>query len=397
MINSVMMLLGKLLSSLINIYFFFLGLLTLLSIIIFKSSQLITIIFLVSIFLFLLSLKTSKRFFLGFKISLLSIFLMLILIEIVLHFGIFNFENNNNIKYEDNLDFSNKKFVNESDLGFSPNPGKYNQIVKINNEIICNAEINITEDRLRNTIFGNDKNSFDNVNINFFGGSYVFGHCLNDEDTIPSLLNTLDKKYNSVNYGFQGYGIHQALYILRNDKRSNSQDINILITAPWHNWRSLCLPDFTIGSPRYKFYKKLNLIKNEGKCRDTFDIFPNILKRLFWAVTYRSKFYSLAQNAMYNFNKNNFELYLEIIKEINRLSIKRNERFIVGFINSNVQELNYFEILNQLNIEHIDLTLADYEQNRDIALVIHNNDKHPSSKANYLKANLIHNYLNNLN
>ena len=100
---------------------------------------------------------------------------------------------------------------------------------------------------------------------------------------------------------------------------------------------------------------------------------------------------------MYNFNKNNFELYLEIIKEINRLSIKRNERFIVGFINSNVQELKYFEILKRLNIEHIDLTLTDYEQNRDIALIINKYDKHPSSKANYLKSNLIHNYLNNLN
>ena len=49
----------------------------------------------------------------------------------------------------------------------------------------------------------------------FFGGSFTFGHGLNDHETMPYLVGlSLDGKYRIHNFGVSGYGPHQMLSAL---------------------------------------------------------------------------------------------------------------------------------------------------------------------------------------
>ena len=47
--------------------------------------------------------------------------------------------------------------------------------------------------------------------LNFFGGSFAFGFGLNDNETMPYLLQKYLKNWKIENYGINGYGVHQML------------------------------------------------------------------------------------------------------------------------------------------------------------------------------------------
>ena len=55
----------------------------------------------------------------------------------------------------------------------------------------------------------------------FFGGSFVFGEGVNDDQTLPYHLGRLAPTYRPYNYGFSGYGPQQMLAVLQSDQLDN--------------------------------------------------------------------------------------------------------------------------------------------------------------------------------
>lgn len=90
---------------------------------------------------------------------------------------------------------------------------KSHRILKNNNETIYNV------------IYTNDKNGLratPNNNLDskqcllLFGDSFTYGEGVNDDETLPFYINKKSKRqYRIYNFGFHGYGAHQALALLK--------------------------------------------------------------------------------------------------------------------------------------------------------------------------------------
>ena len=52
------------------------------------------------------------------------------------------------------------------------------------------------------------------MRINFFGGSQTFGEGLNDDETIPALVQKKTRVHRVYNYAYRGYGPHQMLRMI---------------------------------------------------------------------------------------------------------------------------------------------------------------------------------------
>jgi len=355
-----------------------------------------TILFLFSIIFISLAIPNFIKLLINIKLIFISILFSLIIIESYLLF----FHDKKKIvglELNDNL-LTNREFYKDEEIGYKPIEGNYLHEIKNKDEIICSAIYTITKDRVRLTPNNTkDLNSKDLIIINFFGGSYVFGHCLNDNETVPYHLNSFRKNMYINNFAFQGYGVNHALYILSNmkNKTKDVKSINILLTAPWHNVRSLCLPDYSRGAPKYKINKSNTGVILTGRCQSLFDKFPKPLRKLIWAVLYRSKIKFLIQDYLiYTKNKYNMDLYIELISEMKNISDNRNMHFLVAYVIK--QDLvNYPVETMKRGIDSVDITLAPSEELRDKKFFVHELDQHPSSTANYHTAKIIYDYIEN--
>jgi hypothetical protein len=91
---------------------------------------------------------------------------------------------------------------------------------------------------------------------------------------------------------------------------------------------------------------------------------------------------------------------LAIIGQINKLSQARNQKFIIGFLkaenawfNGRYSNEKIVERLSGMGIEVIDLTLAPSAEQLSRDYYIHPLDRHPSAKANEVRAKLLKQYL----
>jgi len=226
-----------------------------------------------------------------------------------------------------------------------------------------------------------------------FGGSFVFGEGLNDNETISAFLFNEHGK-NIKNVGIHGYGLHQALYSIKNGITSIN-GVNILLTAPWHAPRSSCKPSWVTGTFRYYVNSK-NLVILNGFCPGGY---------LFNRILSKSNIYILLKRAGF-FNKNkitdqDIDLYLAIINTIYQETQKNNSSLIVAYIDATEDEMTdtswtneaLIERIKELSDTFIDVTLADKTEQLSLDFFIHDLDRHPSAMANQARAALLSNIL----
>lgn len=278
-------------------------------------------------------------------------------------------------------------FFVESDIGVQAKSGTHSAISKtIEGETIYSVKYTIGNDGFR--ITQTDINNPER--INFFGCSVTFGAGLEDNETFPYYVAQLGK-YKVKNFGISGYGPHQALAILTS-KRDTTGKLNFFLTAPWHAERSACIPSYSVGSPHYTL-ENGKLIR-DGVCGGNTGFVSKILAK--------SKIYNLVSKSFSN-QDYQIDLYLALIKEMNRLSNDQGQQFLVGFFKADrdwftgsySNEL-ILERLKSNGIQIIDLTLAETNEKVKREYHIHELDKHPSAQANEERAKLTVKVLSNL-
>ena len=281
-------------------------------------------------------------------------------------------------------------------FGYSLSPG-INTSVKLttSGETIYDVVYTIGPDGYRRDVVSENYNAF------IYGGSYVFGEGLNDNETLSYFLNE-NHGISVKNLGVHGYGLHQALYnIQQGITSSKSGGINILVTAPWHSLRSSCKKAYSDGTPRYIFL--MGSLKLKGVC--------NYNDRVsFWTkVISKSNIMQLIKQATSNdeniITDYDMKLYIEIIKEIKRLSLDNNTLLVIAYIGAADERLINTKWTNESLIVElagiadnlVDISLADKRENLDQRFYIHELDQHPSALANEHRAELLHKVLINDN
>jgi len=268
-------------------------------------------------------------------------------------------------------------------------------------------------------------------NINVFGGSWVFGEGLNDNETLPYYLQKIFPDYKVTNFGFHGWGPHNALYLLENNY-AEFDSINILLTTESYAGRTSCGDSFTMTHPAYVVNKCKTCARRTthvGNCSSVNE------------TDYHSKFnskrvkepkdvgyyYPTIKKLMDNFKSINsiFENYSNFIRDIgdesaefffkdilydfNNLSVEQNGTTLIAYLQSHPSEKlsilpdlkdSTFRFLQYHDIDALDVTLhwkdeeSKYGYKFDPSLTI-KNDGHPTSIANCRRAVLISKHLLN--
>ncbi len=275
-----------------------------------------------------------------------------------------------------------------TDIGWQAKPGVYtSKKIAPDGSVIYDVTYSIGDDGFRRE----EQDHGTSKRVNFFGCSFTFGEGLNDNQTLPFYVHELLKNVKAKNFGFHGYGVHNALAILQSHRKTDG-DINFLLTAPWHAERSACKPDYTLGAPRYVLTEKGEVVR-AGVCT-----YPLVGDGALARVVRYSKLFQLISSQLKSSSRDDdFRLYLALVKEMGRLSRERNQKFVIGFIKakddyfkgSSFSNEKIYSALKGAADEVVDLTLADKAENLDPKYYIHQLDQHPSALANMTRASIL--------
>jgi len=345
---------------------------------IFKSFQLL-LLSITSFLLFGFYLRKIKK---NFLLLLFSISIILTFIELFLFFTNkqinFTFKKNNiyikNVKYE-------KTF-----LGYQPKVGIHNHLIISNGKTLLDGTYTIGQDGFRVTPKVNNIKYTKNINV--FGGSYTFGWGLNDDETLPYILQNNQQSWKVKNYAINGYGVQQMLAQIENDPKI-LKDINILVTSNFHIPRSSCKRDYSFGTPKYIIDDNNNL-KRAGYCGNLF-LTKIQLPKIFGSIINRSEIKKLIDKVFLKSNDisaMDLKIYISIIKRANMLIKENNKEFFVGYIENSLNDLDQiiFQEFKKENIDYINLSL---EHKKDYELY----DGHPNKEANIKRSLIISNHI----
>lgn len=268
-------------------------------------------------------------------------------------------------------------------FGYRSAPGVYtSRKLSTEGDEIYDVVYTIGDDGYRKDIQNTDYTAY------IYGGSYTFGEGLNDNETLSYYLFQ-NHGISSKNVGIHGYGLNQALYNIEQGLVPQRENIvNVLLTAPWHALRSSCKPLYSVGTPKYQITSTgLQLV---GTCAGG-DIVSRVLRKSNVVSLINSVFQD--KNIITDFDIN---LYLEIIREISRLSERNNSELIIAYIDATSKQLENTGWSNESIISElskfgtvIDVTLAETREELDARFYIHEHDTHPSALANEHRAKIL--------
>ncbi len=100
--------------------------------------------------------------------------------------------------------------VKDADLGYKPKPNaRMRAVERVAGRCIYDAVY--TTDAYSRRVTPLDPPTKRAACALFFGGSYVFGEGVNDNETLPYYFGRFYRRYRPYNYGFSGYGPQQML------------------------------------------------------------------------------------------------------------------------------------------------------------------------------------------
>ena len=234
----------------------------------------------------------------------------------------------------------------------------------------------------------------------FFGDSFTYGEGLNDDETLPFFFGKKMKDYQILNFGYHGYGPHQALALILSgevervlsDKKCES--INALYESLIdHIRRANGLAWWEQG---YKNIPKFKIINNQV-------VWINANKNLKEKINlthelsltkYGRKSYLLKMLDMqtYKFKQEYNELYFAILSTMeNELKARLNASFTLFLwdtsnLSKDLEKREFKAILKWLKNGQMQYFLMsqvadDYKDNR-LKYGIHKDDLHPNALAN---------------
>ena len=353
----------------------------------FKSFILLFLsIIILSFFLFLIK-KINKNLLLIYFASLIIIFL----IEICLKINFKELFNQNNSKTNKEKIVNYENFQYEiTYLGPQLKKGIYKHYLKKGNSFIFDQNYEISNNNFRFNKFIKNTTS-KKYNVTFFGDSNTFGWGLSDTETLPYLFYAQNKNYNVFNYGIIGGSVNQTLQMLRNNTNYLG-DFNIVFSSAYHLPRIACNKDFSFNSPTFKFTNKELVF--DGYCILSFLKFNFQVPRIIGSIVNRSEIIKILNKAFTNeFTSQNIKLYLEILNEINQISIDNNKNLVILYYGSKRtkdadKQIQTYLLENKIPL--INLTLDDQK-------FFIKNDGHFSKLANVHILNKINNHLDALN
>jgi hypothetical protein len=291
------------------------------------------------------------------------------------------------------------------DIGRAPNPGRHRSRNETRSgDLIYDVIYTIGDDHFRVTPREDRPvGTEDSKRINFFGCSFTFGEGVNDDETFPYYVQQQIEGSVARNFGFHGYGLQQALAILKSDRDTSGQ-INVLMTSPFHAERASCVSPFNLGAPRYVISAD-GRVELAGKClgyglstindSTIAGIFVNHLLMML----HESPLYQKASLAYFRLpyeNDKQFELYVALIKEIAATSAQRGQKLVIAFLKawtadftgsySNEKVLREIE---NMHLDVVDVTLAESAEAVPKRFYLHDVDWHPTPAAHEARALIV--------
>ncbi|MEM9777204.1 MAG: hypothetical protein AAF902_21675 [Chloroflexota bacterium] len=332
------------------------------------------------------------------KLRILLINLIVIPIALLCAESYFKFGISNQVPFMMGSHTTDSYYQSDPILGYSPQPNSERASKKmIGDTIIYDVVYTIDDKGFRSTPYS-DLDS--RRCLLFFGGSFVFGEGLENDETIPSLVGKFsDEEKKIFNLGFHGYGPHQMLASIQNDKVKNIL-LNceffdaFYIGHPQHVERSAGKVSWDRNGPKYVLNN--NQLENVG----SFSSNPNQkIKRLFRSVLNQSALYQrLFLSKPANVTPNELDTYIEIIFE-SQQSLKEYESFssfsvvfwdtpqtdIHGIMWNRSNKIIDAFSAHKINFYLVSEILPDYDADQD-KYVLSPFDLHPNQTANQLIA-----------
>jgi hypothetical protein len=271
------------------------------------------------------------------------------------------------------------------DLGRVANPGVHSSRRRsTTGELIYEVKYSIGADGFRVTPAAPSDAT---VKVSFFGCSFTLGEGVADDETFPAYVQSELPGSSAKNFGFHGYGVHHALAILTSERNTDGQ-VNLLLTGPWHASRSACVPEWSIGSPRYRLAAG-GVVERVGSC-DRQSLPLRLIDRSALATALRlDRFVHPSQDEQ-------IELYLALVAEIARISRARGQQLIIGYLRAgdgwfrgDFDDARVLERLEALGIPVGDVTLGESAFDLPPEYRLHAEDPHPSPRAHRERAALV--------
>ena len=346
---------------------------------------LLSIIFL-SCFLLLIK-KINKNFLLIYFASLTTIFF----IEIYLQINFKELFGQKNLKTEKEKIVYYENFQYEiTYLGPQLKKGTYQHYLKKENRFVFNQNYEVNSDNFRFNKFIKNTTT-KNYNVAFFGDSNTFGWGLSDKETLPYLFYEQNKNYNVFNYGIIGGSINQTLQMLRNNI-DYLGDFNIVFSSAYQLPRIACNKNFSFNTPTFKFTN--NELVFEGYCILSFLKLNFQVPRIIGSIINRSEIIQILNKAFTNeLSSQNIRLYLEILNEINQISLNNEKKLLITYYGSKKTKDIDEEIQNYFVANEIPFINVAFDDQKFFI----KHDGHFSKLANMNFLNKINHYLVALN
>lgn len=274
-----------------------------------------------------------------------------------------------------------------TDLGDLPAAGTYQmQQVTRDGETLFDVTYTIGADGFRLTPEPPDA---DAGRLNLFGGSFAFGHGVEDDETLAFELGRA-LGAEARNFGINGGGPHQALAILESG-RDTQGSINILLTAAWHGERIACGRPWSGGSPRYRLDE--NGLVRDGVCPEegVEPLHRTLRQSMIFDVVER------ANNVLWqeSIAAAQLDLYVAVIERMAELSRARGQAFVIAYIGADSVRgvpLDNAALMRRLaatGASVVDVSLAQSPEQPSPDYYIHEFDNHPTALANEHRAELL--------
>jgi hypothetical protein len=174
----------------------------------------------------------------------------------------------------------------KGELGLSPTrPGViHEKKVAANGDVIFDVAYTIQPDLTRKVVSPETSPL-----VAFFGDSFTYGAGVNDVDTLPQIFADLTNgAYHVVNFGVSGYGPQQMLRALETDLYpvlKENPRLFVILTAPWHAFRTSCKADNAWFGPSYELENGIPVYK--GSCASRQSTFRQALTTMLrWTEAY---------------------------------------------------------------------------------------------------------------
>lgn len=281
----------------------------------------------------------------------------------------------------------------QKNLGYIGNGnGKYKSIRTRGHEIISESVVTIDGHFRHVPHRATDINS--NKNLIFYGGSFIFGLGLDDNATLPAIVQRKLKNLNVYSLSASGWGAQQLLWLIENGwikknvKNKQGGWVIYGLTRDHIN-RFLNHPrviTYVPTNPDTAFYKESHgLLSYQGTFRESSPLFVFLIEKFSKTSIGKQVLYS----SLFKFSRKEQQRFCSLVKKSSELLKKKLNYNLAVFYYPNER---IHKNINQCITENalvLDYTEKMLDLKKSKRLGIHPEDNHPSELQNQRLSDLI--------